>query len=417
MFRKSLMSSLILLLAFGIASESTAGVPQSSGSQSQTRPQVVAAGEDAEAFKQIRSKLAESVTLQFLETPLSDVIAFLKDYTQCNIILDRAAIEQEGVTNDTPVSVHVEAITLASALNHLLRPYNLTWIVQDECLLVTSKTAADEVALTRSYPVEDLAASRVDADRLLNVAAQVLMSSGRSTTERLIMVDALKALVLTDQASSHVLLQQLLQQLRGDFKESDTVKRIKAKLGEPVTLEFVETPLVDIVSFLRDYTGTNIIIDRAIEDQGVTPDTTLSIHVRSIELRSALTLLLRTARLAFTVVDEAVLITSEEAEQNQFDVRVYAVGKVPQGRSPMNSDDWKRLMAPIVRREKSAPAAVEGATPGAPAPSREAAITEIRPTVTFFEPTQSLIVYAPHSIHTKVEAIIGLVAKVNESNK
>src|SRR5262245_38666335 len=65
------------------------------------------AAEDSGALAQIRAKLTDPVTLEFVETPLGDVIAFLKDYTGVNIVLDRAALDEVGVSSDTPISIHV----------------------------------------------------------------------------------------------------------------------------------------------------------------------------------------------------------------------------------------------------------------------------------------------------------------------
>ena len=90
------------------------------------------------AERQIHAKLAMPVSLEFVETPISDIVDFLRDYTGVNFLLDRVALENEGVTSDTPVTIHVEQIPLKSALHHLLRQLNLTYKVENDVVLITA---------------------------------------------------------------------------------------------------------------------------------------------------------------------------------------------------------------------------------------------------------------------------------------
>jgi hypothetical protein len=104
----------------------------------------------------INEKLKDPVTMEFVETPLSDVIDFLKDYTGVNIVLDKPALEEEGINSDTPVSIHVQSIALKSALKILLGQYNLTFLIKDDVLQITSKVNADNELIHKVYPVADL---------------------------------------------------------------------------------------------------------------------------------------------------------------------------------------------------------------------------------------------------------------------
>ncbi len=110
----------------------------------------------SKAEEKINEKLKDPVTLEFVETPLSDVIDFLRDYTQVNIVLDKLALEEEGVTSDTPVTIHVEQIALKSALKLLLGGLNLTYLIKDDVLQITSQNQAGNELIHKVYPVADL---------------------------------------------------------------------------------------------------------------------------------------------------------------------------------------------------------------------------------------------------------------------
>ena len=111
---------------------------------------------DREAVKKISAKLKDPVTLEFVETPLSDVVDFLKDLTGVNIVLERPALEEEGISSDTPATIHVQAISLASAVRILLAQYNLSYMIDNDCLLITSTLRVGNSPVVRVFPVDKM---------------------------------------------------------------------------------------------------------------------------------------------------------------------------------------------------------------------------------------------------------------------
>ncbi|MFO0946563.1 MAG: hypothetical protein U1D30_11530 [Planctomycetota bacterium] len=108
------------------------------------------------AEEEVREALTRPITFEFQETPLSDVINYLRDYTRVNVIPDLAAMEQVGVSLDTPVTLRLERVTLKSALRLLLRPLEMTYMVQDGVLQLTTTEVATGNLITKVYPVGDL---------------------------------------------------------------------------------------------------------------------------------------------------------------------------------------------------------------------------------------------------------------------
>src|SRR5690606_9451395 len=75
---------------------------------------------ESEQDKQIRASLERPISLHFDNVPLSQVIADIKAKTDTNIHIDQAALGNDGITSDTPVTIDVDGIMVKSALNLML---------------------------------------------------------------------------------------------------------------------------------------------------------------------------------------------------------------------------------------------------------------------------------------------------------
>ena len=322
---------------------------------------VLAPAEDSPEAQKIREKLADPVTLEFVETPLGDVFDFLKDYTGVNIVLERAAVEAEGITGDTPVTIHVQSIQLEMALKVLLRQYNLTAIISNDCLTVTSLADAMSQVMPRAYAVGDLIRTPDDGELLVRVVQRILATRAhsRNTTKDLVQfLSTPTTLVIMGNVEEHGQVTKLIEQLRGRRPdEREAVKQISAKLKDLVTLEFVETPLSDVIDFLKDYTGVNIVLDRpALEEEGINSDTPVSIHVQSITLASALRILLGQFNLTSMIDSDCLVITSASWASNSSVLRVFPVDKMLAAQAKISGDEWVRLVSNMAEAEWQAQA-------------------------------------------------------------
>src|SRR5947208_2019688 len=70
--------------------------------------------------------------------------------------VDFSGLESVGVSSDTPITISVDGIQFKSALNLMLEPLSLGYMIKDEVLQVTSKERQQGELVTRSYPVADL---------------------------------------------------------------------------------------------------------------------------------------------------------------------------------------------------------------------------------------------------------------------
>jgi len=107
--------------------------------------------------KRIYDALQNKVdNFEFTETPLRDVIAQIEDSQGIPVEFDTKAFEDAGLDLETPVTKSVSGIALRSALRLLLGDLDLTYLVKDEVLLITTKDKAAEQLVVKVYPVADL---------------------------------------------------------------------------------------------------------------------------------------------------------------------------------------------------------------------------------------------------------------------
>ncbi len=106
---------------------------------------------------EIEQKLRTPVSLRFRETPLHEVIDYLSRLTDVNIHLDPQGLAEEGVNPDVPITIELNSeIQLKSALNLILEPLHLGYVIKDEVLKVTSERARSGEVYTVIYDVADL---------------------------------------------------------------------------------------------------------------------------------------------------------------------------------------------------------------------------------------------------------------------
>ncbi|HET6883149.1 MAG TPA: DUF4974 domain-containing protein [Pirellulales bacterium] len=90
----------------------------------------------------IRAALDEKTELDFREQPLSDVIEYLKQRHEIEIQLDNKALTDAGIGTDAPITRSVKGIPLRSALNLILSDLDLTYVVQNGVLTITTNARA-----------------------------------------------------------------------------------------------------------------------------------------------------------------------------------------------------------------------------------------------------------------------------------
>lgn len=130
------------------------------------------AGEQTEIEQRVEAALGRAASLDVEQVSFDVFIVYVRDITQLDIVIDRKAWTDAGVSTDTEVTIKVEHASLKSALALVLDELDMTWLVRDGVVLITSKTEAENWLATKIYDVGDMVgdnASNADYGNLVNL--------------------------------------------------------------------------------------------------------------------------------------------------------------------------------------------------------------------------------------------------------
>ena len=109
------------------------------------------------AEQEIQQKLITEVSIKYANRPLGEVIDELSVVTGVPMVLDMRALNAVRVTTDTPVTLQLPgSIKLKSALNLILNSLELTYVIENDVLSITSLEAKRSKVYPRTYRVTDL---------------------------------------------------------------------------------------------------------------------------------------------------------------------------------------------------------------------------------------------------------------------
>jgi hypothetical protein len=222
------VGTLLIVLSPAFAwAEATESPPSNSISQ----PNVAAAAtpatchcvgeQNSSTVNQIRAVLAsplKSTGLEFTETPLEQIVHQLQEEYGISIQLDVPALSDAGLNPQEPVTINVHNVSLRSALRIMLKQHQLTYIIQNEVLTITTPEQAETNLVTCVYDVRDLPSGNDDDIKSLIdaitscVATESWASNGGGQAE----IRPLKpgVLVISQTQAVHEQVGDLLNRLR-----------------------------------------------------------------------------------------------------------------------------------------------------------------------------------------------------------
>ena len=108
--------------------------------------------------------------------------------------------------------------------------------------------------------------------------------------------------------------------------KSEKERDIERKLSTPVTLNFSDAPLHQVVDDLRATQGMNIYVDQqALDAENISLEHPVSIKLDQVSLKSALNLILKSVHLTYVIKDEVLQITTESQAKGKLQRITYQV--------------------------------------------------------------------------------------------
>jgi hypothetical protein len=134
---------------------------------------------------------------------------------------------------------------------------------------------------------------------------------------------------LTPEEFSSKLTRSIKPELHSKPSKEDLVKKeIERKLSIPISFNFKNTSLRQVVDDLRSWTGINIVVDeRGLEKENISLDQPVEIELDEVTLRSALANILYPMRLTYVIENGALKITTEANDKDRLVWKTYRAEK------------------------------------------------------------------------------------------
>ncbi|RCS43277.1 hypothetical protein DTL42_19175 [Bremerella cremea] len=118
--------------------------------------------------QQIRERLKKPITVSFREIALTDAVSLIAKEAEIDIRLNQAILRQLGIRERTPVSLELTDTPVDVVLNALLQDLQLTWILRDGALSITTPEKAKAYLVTAVFDVRDLCSDASESEALVD---------------------------------------------------------------------------------------------------------------------------------------------------------------------------------------------------------------------------------------------------------
>lgn len=388
-----LLITAMCLLAYGMAQEAPKAEPQAK--ELPKAAPAATAGERwpdgrtvtgaTEHEKRIHAALAEPFSQEFLSVPLSEIVKLIEEKAKCAVVLDLPALTADGIGPEKKFNGRARGRSLRQELRSLLASERLVFVVRNDSIWISTRTAAELYTPIRLYQVHDLViaptdrhASKPAFENLIDLirgslAAESWRDHGGTQGEiRAIEAPGVVALAISQTAEVHESIEQLFSQLRAArldglrqiqeqaapdagaesaatdrfapesslslpapsptprgkviYPRGNTNANIRKALDQPAKFHFVSIRLDDVIVELEKQFGISAEYDvAALTADGKGPCTIVTFSWRDGTLRNGLHMMLDQQGLTFLIRDGVLVITTRTDSETQLSTHVYQV--------------------------------------------------------------------------------------------
>ena len=109
-----------------------------------------------ETERAILKALAATVSVDFKDQHFGGVVDWFQHQMGQTIVLDKAALDDISVNNESSVNVTLNKVTTRTALKKVLADLGLTYVIKEEAIFVTTPAKAKDMMTVRTYYIGDL---------------------------------------------------------------------------------------------------------------------------------------------------------------------------------------------------------------------------------------------------------------------
>lgn len=170
----------------------------------------------------LREALSKPTDANYSGTPLTEVIQDLESQHGIEIEVDTRAFENIGITAEmVVVSRELHGVSLSAVLDLVLRDNDLTYLIRDEVLLLTTMQRAKQEVSVQLYRVADLADDDAELDAVRDQISQLFTPESEERMLKLAVISQGGILAIRTDELLHREIRDFLQSLRTQLSEPD----------------------------------------------------------------------------------------------------------------------------------------------------------------------------------------------------
>ncbi len=218
-----------------------------------------------------------------VEMPLPEFAKLIHQRTGLPVVIDRTALSDEGINYDQKLDLNgLSGVTIRSLLAEGLQTGGMACVPQRYLLKITTRARADELLVTQVYPVEDL------------LTRDPLPPPHSLKDPYVDVADAAR-------------------------------RRLTAKLNQPISAKFEDTPLSNALEYLSEVMGTPIRLDfGSLADEGIKADAQVAVQLENVPAEVVLETILEPLGLTTIIRNETLKVLTAAKADETFEMRLYS---------------------------------------------------------------------------------------------
>ncbi|TWT65281.1 hypothetical protein [Allorhodopirellula solitaria] len=133
----------------------------------------------------LRAALRRSISLRVPDVPLKEALHILSEMADIPILIDTRALREIEISTDSPITVRASNISTHSMLRLILRNLDLTYVIENEVILITTPSVAEQTLALKTYVLPHELVTRSDkilSALITNVKPDVWSEAGGTST-------------------------------------------------------------------------------------------------------------------------------------------------------------------------------------------------------------------------------------------
>lgn len=113
---------------------------------------------------ELEEKLAKRLSVEFVETPLRDVLTYLTDTNDVQFYVNAKALQEHGITSDSPITLRLKEVRMDTVLDLMLEQVSngvAAYVERDGVLIISEATQLADRLEVHVYNCRDLLALEV----------------------------------------------------------------------------------------------------------------------------------------------------------------------------------------------------------------------------------------------------------------